>query len=129
MAAYATTEDVQARLPRQLTAAEQAVCSALLDDAAVLIDRAALDAPPEAKKVVSCRMVIRALGSGSENNIPVGATQGSLAALGYTQSWTVGAGGGTGELYIGKTERDLLGVGNRIGSASPVEALVPEVTP
>ena len=127
--AYATTEDVQARLPRHLTAAEQAICSALLDDAAVLIDRVAPDAPPDAKKVVSCRMVIRALGSGSENNIPVGATQGSLAALGYTQSWTVGAGGGTGELYLGKTERDLLGVGNRIGSASPVEALVPEVAP
>lgn len=129
MAAYATTEDVQARLVRQLTEAEQAICSALLDDAAVLIDRVALDAPPDAKKVASCRMVIRALGSGSENNIPVGATQGSMAALGYTQSWTVGAGGGTGELYIGKTERDLLGVGNRIGSASPVEALVPEVAP
>lgn len=129
MAAYATMEDVQARLVRQLTAAEQAICSALLDDAAVLIDRVAPDAPPNAKKVVSCRMVIRALGSGSENSIPVGATQGSMAALGYTQSWTVGAGGGTGELYIGKTERDLLGVGNRIGSASPIEALVPEVTP
>ena len=127
--AYAATEDVQARLQRQLTAAEQAVCSALLDDAAVMIDSIAPDAPPNAKKVVSCRMVMRAVGTGSDGTIPMGATQGSMAALGYTQSWTVGAGGGTGELYIGKTERDLLGVGNRIGSASPVEALVPEVAP
>ena len=125
--AYAATEDVQARMLRPLTTEEQTVCSSLLDDAAVLIDSAAPSASASAKKVVSCRMVIRALGSSDSSDIPIGATQGSMAALGYTQSWTVGSGGGTGELYLGKTERDILGVGNRIGCSSPVEALVPEV--
>lgn len=127
--AYATVSDVQARMTRELSLSEQSICSALLDDAEVLIDNVALLAPQDVKKVVSCRMVIRAMGAGSDGTIPVGASQGSIAALGYTQSWTVGSGGGTGELYLGKTERDLLGVGNQIGSASPIEALVPEAAP
>ena len=127
--AYATVEDVQARMTRELSPSEQSICSALLDDAAVMIDNVALVAPPNVKKIVSCRVVMRAMGTGSDGTIPVGATQGSIAALGYTQSWTVGSGGGTGELYLGKTERDLLGVGNRIGSASPIESLVPEAAP
>ena len=60
--------------------------------------------------------------------IPMGATQGSMSALGYSQSWTIGS-GSAGELYLGKLEKKLLGCGNSIGSYSPVEALVPtEVT-
>ena len=127
--AYATVQDVQSRMTRELSPSEQSICAALLDDAAVLIDSAALTALADAKKVVSCRVVMRALGTGGDVTIPMGATQGSMAALGYTQSWTVGSGGGSGELYLGKTEREILGLGNRIGSYSPVEALVPEVAP
>ena len=56
----------------------------------------------------------------------MGATQGSLSALGYSQSWTMGSGGSAGELYIGKTDRQLLGLGNAIGSYSPVQELVPD---
>ena len=102
------------------------VCDALLDDAAVLIDTYNPSASEEAKKIVSCRMVMRALGSGSDS-VPVGATQGSMSALGYSQSWTVGSGGTVGELYLSKTDKKLLGAGSRIGSYSPVEELVPEV--
>ena len=58
--AYATVEDVQARMLREMDTAEQGVCAALLDDAAVLIDVTAYNADAEAKKTVSCRMVIRA---------------------------------------------------------------------
>ena len=123
---YASVSDVQARLTRDLSTDEEAVCSTLLEDAAVLIDAAALSAPAAAKKVVSCRMVIRALGDGSYG-VPMGATQGSQSALGYSQSWTIGSGGSTGELYLGKTDRQLLGLGNSIGSYSPVQELVPEV--
>lgn len=36
--AYATVEDVQERLTYQLTGQQQSVCTALLDDAAILID-------------------------------------------------------------------------------------------
>ena len=129
MAAYATIEDVQARMGRQLTETEEQTCPVLLDDAAVLIDAAALNASDEAKKVVSCRMVIRALGDGGDaGGVPMGATQGSMSALGYSQSWTIGSGGATGELYLGKTDRQILGLGNQIGSYSPVQELVPEAT-
>jgi hypothetical protein len=122
--AYATVTDVQERLTRALTLDEQNVCGSLLDDAAVIIDTYNANASADAKKVVSCRMVIRAIGSGGEQMTPIGATQGSMSALGYSQSWTIGS-GATGELYIGKLEKQLLGAGNKIGSYSPIEALVP----
>ena len=119
--AYATVDDVQARILRTLSEDERNVCSALLDDAAVRIDTAAADAADEAKKVVSCRMIVRALGDGQSNGIPLGATQGSMAGLGYSQSWTIGSGGSMGELYLGREDRRLLGLGNAIGSRSPIE--------
>lgn len=123
--AYATTADVQDRMLREMDADEKAVCSALLDDAAVLIDAYNAAAGTDAKKLVSCRMVIRALGDGGSGGVPMGATQGSMSALGYAQSWTIGSGGSTGELYLGKLEKKLLESGNAIGSYSPIEALVP----
>lgn len=110
---------------------EQNVCSVLLDDAAVLIDSYGSRASAEAKMVVSCRMVIRALGDGDTgSNVPVGASQGSMSALGYSQSWTIGSGGATGELYVSRTEKKMLGVSNRIGSYSPTQELAPPpITP
>ena len=127
--AYATVSDVQDRLAWTMSEDQENTCSVLLDDAAVLIDAAALNASDEAKKVVSCRMVIRAMGDGGDaGGVPMGATQGSMSALGYSQSWTIGSGGATGELYLGKTDRQILGLGNQIGSYSPVQELVPEAT-
>lgn len=123
MSAYATTNDVQARMSRSMSPEEIAICSTLLDDAAIMIDCASPNAKADAKKLVSCRMVIRALGDGDGNSVPIGATQGSQSALGYVQSWTMPSGSTNGELYIGKAEKTLLGVGNRIGSHSPVEDL------
>ena len=129
MAAYASVEDVQSRMTRTMTEDEQAVCSVLLDDAGAMIDAIALNASADAKKIVSCRMVIRALGDGTTGGYPIGASQGSMSGLGYSQSWTV-SGGSTGELYIGKADRQLLGLSNSIGSYSPVQELVPqEATP
>lgn len=126
--AYATVSDVQARMSRTLSSAEQTLAGTLLDDAAVMIDAAAPNATAAARKVVSCRMVIRALGDGSDSGIPIGATQGSMSGLGYSQSWTV-SGGSTGELYIGKGDRQLLGMSDSIGSYSPVQELVPQPLP
>ena len=129
MAAYATTTDVQNRMTRDMSTDETAVCAVLLDDAAVIIDAAAPNASADAKKVVSCRMVIRALGDGGASGVPAGATQGSMSALGYAQSWTIGSGGSTGELYLSRLERRLLGLGDTVGSYSPTQALVPETLP
>ena len=124
--AYATVQDVQQRMLRTLTEDEQEVCANLLTDAAALIDAVAIGAEEIVKKIVSCRMVIRALGDGSTSGVPLGATQGSQSALGYSQSWTIGAGGGAGELYLSKVDRQYLGKSNQIGSYSPLEALATE---
>lgn len=120
--AYATYADVQARMNRTMSEDEQAVCSTLLDDAAVVIDVFNANASADIKLVVSCRMVIRALGDGESAGVPVGATQGSMSGLGYSQSWTV-SNGSVGELYLSKIEKELLGKGNNIGSYSPVQEL------
>ena len=124
--AYATVADVQARMSRTLSVDERSLCTTMLDDAAVIIDAFNANATADAKKIVSCRMVIRAIGDGTDSGVPMGATQGSMSALGYSQSWTIGAGGSAGELYIGKLDKKLLGAGNTVGSYSPTEELVPE---
>ena len=120
---YAETEDVAAGF-RALTGDEPDKCTALLEEAALIIDACNPDAAAETKRLVSCRMVRRQLGDGSEGAVtfPMGSTQGTASALGYSQSWTM-SGGSAGELYLSKLEKKLLGVGNRIGSHSPLEDL------
>jgi len=117
--AYATYSDVETRLNKSFTADEQNLCNALLDDATVIIDAYNKDADEDAKKLVSCRMVIRAIGN-MDVDLPIGATQASSSALGYSQSWTM-SNGSTGELYLSKLEKKLLGCGNKIGSSNPLE--------
>lgn len=124
---YATYTDVQSRMTRTMSTEELDMCSTLLEDAAVFIDSYNASADADVKKIVSCRMVIRAIGdAGSDAGIPIGASQGSMSALGYSQSWTIGN-GSAGELYLSKAEKKLLGYGNVIGSYSPVEEYIPEV--
>ena len=125
--AYATVEDVQARMTRQMSESEQAICSTMLDDAAVIIDSFNESASEDKKQIVSCRMVIRQIGDGSDAGVPIGATQGSMSGLGYSQSWTLSS-GATGEMYLSKLDKQLLGVGNRIGSYSPVEEMATVVS-
>ena len=105
-----------------MSESEQALCSTMLDDAAIIIDAFNALAGADSKKVVSCRMVIRQLGDGQDVGIPIGATQGSMSGLGYSQSWTL-TNGATGEMYLSKLDKQLLGVGNKIGSYSPVQEL------
>lgn len=119
--AYATVENVQERMSRTLSESERTICATLLDDVGVMIDRLASEADGEVKRIVSCRAVIRSLGDGTAVGVPLGATQGSMSALGYSQSWTIGGGGGAGEIYLSKQEKQMLGIGNHIGSHSPLE--------
>lgn len=121
--AYATISDIEGRMTRTLSLDEQRVCENLLEDVAVLIDALNANASADAKKVVSCNAVIRAIGNG-DSDIPIGATQGSVSALGYSQSWTVGSGGSVSEIYLSRTDKKLLGAGRSIGSYSPIEELV-----
>lgn len=118
--AYATIADIRARTIDTITPAMESVITAQLEDAAVIIDAFNKDASADAKKVVSCRMIIRTLNI--DGGIPMGATQGSMSGLGYSQSWTM-SGGSNGELYLSKLDKQTLGGGNRIGSYSPVQEL------
>lgn len=120
--AYATVCNVAAGF-RELTEEEQAKCRALLEEAAVIIDSYNAGADSDSKCLVSCRMVRRQIGDGQDTGaFPMGASQGSVSAMGYAQTWTL-ASGSTGELYLSKLEKKLLGVGSRIGSKSPLEDL------
>lgn len=121
--AYATYADVEARLNRTFSSEEQAQCTTLLDDAAIIIDTYNADAAADNKKIVSCRMVMRVMGDGTDVSVPMGATQGSMSGLGYAQSWTI-SNGASGEIYLSKTDKQLLGYANKIGSYSPVQELV-----
>ena len=119
---YAEVQDVEAGF-RALSQEEQTRCVALLSEAAVIIDHYNPDADADTKRVVSCRMVRRPLGDGEDGvSFPMGATQGTATALGYSQSWTM-SGGSSGELYLSKLEKKLLGVGSRVGARSPLEDL------
>ena len=122
--AYATVADVQARMTNTMSDDQQDICSNLLDDAAVIIDAYNANAIADAKKIVSCNMVIRKLGDGEDSGIPIGATQGSMSGLGYSQSWSISS-GSTGEMYLSKVDKKILGVSNQIGAYSPVEELAP----
>ena len=119
---YAEVQDVEAGF-RALSKEEQTRCVALLSEAAVIIDHYNPDADADTKRVVSCRMVRRPLGDGEDGvSFPMGATQGTATALGYSQSWTMGS-GSSGELYLSKLEKKLLGVGSKIGARRPLEDL------
>lgn len=111
--AYATVQDVQDRMSKTMTTEQQGICSKFLDDAAIVIDAYNAQATADAKKLVSVRMVQRSITVDSD--IPMGATQGSMSALGYSQSWTMGTNTAVGELYLNKLEKKLLGCGDKIG--------------
>lgn len=125
MSSYASVEDVQKGF-RALDSDEKAKCESLLDEAAIIIDsyKQSEKAKDEAKKVVCCKMVRRVLGDGSQGYMmpPIGASQNSVSGFGYAQSWQF-SGGTSGELYLSKLEKKMLGIGERIGSHSPLEDL------
>lgn len=122
--AYATIEDVTAGMMRDVSEDETRVLAQLLDEVAVLIDAYNSKASVDAKKLVSVRVVRRQIGDGEGSGVPIGATQGTVSALGYSQTWTLSS-GSAGEAYLSKIDKALLGKDNAIGSRSPVEDLVP----
>lgn len=117
--AYASLEALEAGF-RKLKDDEKKKAEALLEEAKIIIDAYNADAKEEAKALASCLMVRRVLGDGNDYQVPIGATQGTVSALGYSQTWTMGN-GGTGELYIGKLEKKLLCVNNKLGTYSPLQ--------
>lgn len=128
--AYATVEDLEARW-RPLTPDEQARAGVLLGDAAVRLDAECSHSDPptvaelEARKIVSCEMVKRAMASAGG----VGVTSIQQGAGPYQE--TTQFANPTGDLYLAKGDRALLGCGKpvafTVSMASPVAPLPPEV--
>ena len=108
---YATADDVAGGF-RALTDEERSRCETLSEEAAAIIDATGTQAPTDVRRIVSCRMIRRALGT--VQNVPYGATQGTITAGPYSQQWMYST-GSSGELYLGSTEKRMLGLGNRIG--------------
>ena len=106
---YAEVFDVEAGF-RALSKDEQTRCAALLSEAAIIIDAYNPDAGADVKQLVSCRMVRRQLGE-DDSTGGVSFPMGSMS------------GGSSGELYLSKLEKKLLGVGSRVGARSPLEDL------
>lgn len=119
--AYATVGDVEKGF-RSLSETERQNCADMLDECAILIDTYNSDATNDVKRLVSCRIIRRAIGYADDTTLPLGASQGTISAMGYSQTFTLA--GSSGELYLGKVEKKLLGCGNKIGSYSPVEELI-----
>lgn len=120
---YATREDIESGF-RTLTTEEETACTALLEEAAIIIDSMARNAPVDAKKVVSCRMIRRVIAGMSSQSVPMGAIQGTVTAGPYSQTWNYGSGASSGELYLSKTDKLMLGIGDKLGSRSPLEQFV-----
>lgn len=113
--AYATVDDVKARTDIDF---DDAICETLLEDASYIIDTFNSKADENVKRIVVCRMVVRALPS--ETEMPIGANQATTSALGYSQTWTMSQ-GTSGELYLNRLEKKMLGCYGLIGSRSPIE--------
>ena len=122
MTTYATYEDVQKRLGQTFDTTQIEICDILLERAALEIDSYNANATADAKKSVSVEAVARAMNETSD--IPMGASQGSMSALGYSQSWTMSSGGSVGSVYLSKSDKRLLGVGNQIGASNPLSVLM-----
>lgn len=114
--AYATVKEVEDGF-RSLDDSEKERAGALAEEAGIIIDQINKNAAVSIKKLVSCRMVRRAIGDGADSSIPIGATQGTTSAMGwYSQSWQL-SNGSSGELYVSKLEKQMLGAGRCIGMA------------
>lgn len=116
--AYAAYTDVEKRLGRTFSSTEQEVCNTLLERAALLIDSYNASASADIRKSVSVETVARAMNVTPD--VPMGASQGSMSGLGFSQSWTMQPGGAVGDIYLSKADKKLLGVGDAIGASNPL---------
>lgn len=129
--AYAIVSDVEARW-RTLTAAERARAEVLLEDAAVEIDSSCPPSDPptlselEARLIVSCRMVKRAMATpGGVEGVGVSSLQAGAGPFQQTQQFS----NPSGDLYLTKADRKLLGCGNQVAFTVPMVDRSPVLPP
>ena len=115
---FAEVFDIEARW-RALSAEEAVRAGVLIEDASAMLQSlVSVDADDarqaELLKTVCCSMVIRAMSATASDSY--GATQMSMTAGAYSQSWTYS--NPTGDLYLTRQEKKLLGIGGgRVGWA------------
>ena len=115
--AFATVADLEARW-RDLSDAEEAQASVLLDDAAAYL-QALVEVDPDNEvqaanlKMVSCNMVKRAMSSSASDAF--GVTNATATMGPFSQK--VAYANPSGDMYVSKSERAILGIGTAtIGS-------------
>lgn len=120
--AYAIVADVEDRW-RTLNQVERARAEVLLGDAAVRLDALCPPSAPstnqelEARKIVSCEMVKRAMATpGGVEGIGVSSVQAGAGPFQQTQQFS----NPTGDLYLTKADRVLLGCGDQVAFTVPM---------
>ena len=115
--AFATVADLEARW-RDLSDAEEARASVLLDDAAAYL-QSLVEVDPDNEvqaanlKMVSCNMVKRAMSSAASDAF--GVTNATATMGPFSQQ--VAYANPSGDMYVSKSERAILGIGTAtIGS-------------
>ena len=120
--AYAGVSELEARW-RSLDETEQARAAVLLEDASAMLD-ALTDGPhdPEAEPdyckllaIVACNMVQRSMGADAD---AFGLSQQTMTAGPYSQSWSFS--NPSGDFYLTKAEKSMLGLGGGIGHIRPM---------
>lgn len=117
--AYADVSDIEVRMQRTFTTSETANVQALIDGASAVLDKlVTLDGSDEQLallNLVCTNMVCRVLSAGVDL---LGASQSSITAGPYTQSFSYSA--PAGDFYLTKMEKRLLGVtSGYIGTLRP----------
>lgn len=118
--AFAEVSDVEARW-RTLSATEEIQAGILLEDASAMLSRLVQVDESDAEqagllKVVCANMVVRRMASSAA---PIGTDQSSITAGPYSQTYRFAA--PSGDMYITKAERRLLGIASGyIGSIRPM---------
>lgn len=119
---YATVADLEDRW-RTLSVDEKSRADVLLGDAAVRLDvLCPPSAPPtnqelDARKIVSCEMVKRAMSTpGGVDGIGVSSVQAGAGPFQQTQQFS----NPTGDLYLTKADRALLGCGDQVAFTVPM---------
>lgn len=123
---YATVDDLEARW-RTLSAEERDRATVLLGDAGVRLDALCPPSDPPtdgevaARLIVSCEMVKRAMASTTAGLAGVGVTSIQQGAGPYQE--TLQFANPTGDLYLTKADRRLLGCGSQAAFTVPMGAV------
>lgn len=117
--AFADVSDLESRW-RELSTEEEARANVLLGDASAmlsaLVDVDESDAQQaDLLKVVCCNMVARSMASTA--NDMFGVSQQSMTAVGFSQTRSYS--NPSGDMYLTRYEKRLLGIGGKVGFARP----------